>query len=62
LFDVTFLLNDEEKEGNTMLQTLEVGKEEELEIRIKQTKKGENIIIALPQRPIGKSKWKQLKR
>jgi CRISPR-associated endonuclease Csn1 len=55
LFDVTFLLNDEEKEGNTMLQTLEVGKEEELEIRIKQTKKGENIIIALPQ----KTNWKK---
>jgi len=55
LFDVIFLLDDEEKEGNTMLQTLEVDKEEELEIRIKQTKKGENIIIALPQ----KTNWKK---
>lgn len=55
LFNVIFLLDDEEKEGNTMLQTLEAGKDEELEIRIKQTKKGENIIIALPQ----KTNWKK---
>ena len=55
LFEVTFLLDDEEKEGTTILQTLEIGKEEELEIRIKQTKKGENIILALPQ----KTNWKK---
>ncbi|MDP1811555.1 MAG: HNH endonuclease domain-containing protein [Sediminibacterium sp.] len=55
LFAVTFLLNDEEKEGTTILQNLEIGKEEELEIRIKQTKIGENIIIALPQ----KTNWKK---
>ena len=55
IFDVSFLLDDEEKEGTTMLQSLEAGKEEELEIRIKQTKKGENIVIALPQ----KSNWKK---
>jgi len=55
LFDITFLLNDEEKEGTTMLQNLEIDKEEELEIRIKQTKKGENIIVALPQ----KTNWKK---
>lgn len=55
LFNVSFLLDDEEKEGTTMLQSLEIGKEEELEIRIKQTKKGENIIVALPQ----KTNWKK---
>lgn len=55
LFEVTFLLDDIEKEGTTMLQTLEAGKEEELEIRIKQTKKGEIIILALPQ----KTNWKK---
>ena len=55
LFNVTFLLDDEEKEGTTMLQSLEIGKEEELEIRIKQTKNGENIIVALPQ----KTNWKK---
>ena len=55
LFEVIFLLDDEEKEATTMLQGLEVGKEEELEIRIKQTKKGENIILALPQ----KTNWKK---
>lgn len=55
LFDITFLLDDEEKEGSTLLQTLEVGKEEELEIRIKQTKAGENIFLALPQ----KTNWKK---
>lgn len=55
LFDIAFLLDDEEKEGTTMLQSLEIGKEEELEIRIKQTKKGENIIVALPQ----KTNWKK---
>ncbi|MCX6151994.1 MAG: type II CRISPR RNA-guided endonuclease Cas9 [Ignavibacteriales bacterium] len=54
-YDVTILLDDEEKEGSTMLQNLEAGKEEELEIRIKQTKKGENIIFALPQ----KTNWRK---
>ncbi len=55
LYEVTFLLDDEEKEGSTLLQTLEAGKEEELEIRIKQTKAGENIVLALPQ----KTNWKK---
>jgi CRISPR-associated endonuclease Csn1 len=55
LFAVSFLLDEEEKEAITMLQNLEVGKEEELEIRIKQTRKGENIILALPQ----KTNWKK---
>lgn len=55
IFSITFLFDDEEKEGSTMLQTLEKGKEEELEIRIKQTKSGENIILALPQ----KTNWKK---
>ncbi|MCL5028008.1 MAG: type II CRISPR RNA-guided endonuclease Cas9 [Bacteroidetes bacterium] len=54
-YDVTILFNDEEKEGSTILQNLETGKEEELEIRIKQTKKGENIILALPQ----KTNWRK---
>jgi CRISPR-associated endonuclease Csn1 len=55
LYEITFLLDDEEKEGTTSLQTLEAGKEEELEIRIKQTKNGESIALALPQ----KTNWKK---
>jgi CRISPR/Cas system Type II protein with McrA/HNH and RuvC-like nuclease domain len=55
LFNITFLFDDREKEGTTILQNLEVDKEEELEIRIKQTKNGENIIVALPQ----KTNWKK---
>ena len=54
-YDVTISLDDEEKEGSTILQNLEAGKEEELEIRIKRTKKGENIILALPQ----KTNWRK---
>lgn len=54
-YDVTFLLENEEKVGSTVLQNLEPGNEEELEIRIKQTKKGENIILALPQ----KTNWRK---
>ena len=54
-YDVTVLLDDEEKEGSTILQNLEVGKEEELEIRIKQTRKEENIVFALPQ----KTNWRK---
>ncbi|MHB8336038.1 MAG: type II CRISPR RNA-guided endonuclease Cas9 [Ignavibacteriaceae bacterium] len=47
-YDITISLDNEEKEGSTILQNLEAGKEEELEIRIKQTKKGESIVFALP--------------
>ncbi len=54
-YDVTILLGEEEKEGTTMLQNLEAGKEEELEIRIKQTKKGETIVFGLPQ----KTNWRK---
>jgi len=55
IFNITIVFEDEEKEGTTFLQNLETGKEEELEIRIKQTKKGENIIFALPQ----KTNWRK---
>ena len=54
-FDVAILLDEEEKVGSTILQNLEKDKEEELEIRIKQTKKGENIVFALPQ----KTNWRK---
>ncbi len=54
-YDITILLEDEEKVGSTILQNLEVGKEEELEIRIKRTKKGESIVFALPQ----KTNWRK---
>ncbi|MDR2814621.1 MAG: hypothetical protein LBB79_08240 [Prevotellaceae bacterium] len=56
-YDVTVLLDDEEKEGQTELQNLEekIGQEEELEIRIKQTKTGKTITFALPQ----KSNWRK---
>jgi CRISPR/Cas system Type II protein with McrA/HNH and RuvC-like nuclease domain len=56
-YDVTILLDNEEKEGQTELQNLEekVGQEEELEIRVKRTKNGETITIALPQ----KSNWRK---
>ena len=54
-YDVTISLDDVEKEGSTILQNLEAGKEEELEIRIKQTKKGENIVFTLPQ----KTNWRK---
>jgi CRISPR/Cas system Type II protein with McrA/HNH and RuvC-like nuclease domain len=56
-YDVTILLDNEEKEGQTELQNLEekLGQEEELEIRIKRTKTGETITFALPQ----KSNWRK---
>ena len=56
-YDVVILLDEKEIEGQTELQNLgeKVGQEEELEIRIKQTKKGESITIALPQ----KSDWRK---
>jgi CRISPR-associated endonuclease Csn1 len=54
-YDVTVLLDDEEKTGSTILQILENDKEEELEIRIKQTKKGEVVTFALPQ----KTSWRK---
>ena len=54
-FDIAILLYDEQKEGSTMLQALEAGKEEELEIRIKHSKSGENITFALPQ----KTNWRK---
>jgi hypothetical protein len=56
-FDVTILLDDEEKKGQTELQQLKekVGQTEELEIRIEQTKTGEKVTFALPQ----KSNWRK---
>ncbi|MCW5909419.1 MAG: hypothetical protein KIT62_00005 [Cyclobacteriaceae bacterium] len=58
-YNVTIILDDEEIEGETELQNLEdkVGKEEELEIRIKRNKKGEttSVIFALPQ----KTNWRK---
>ncbi|MDR2511921.1 MAG: hypothetical protein LBC89_05630, partial [Bacteroidales bacterium] len=58
-FDVTFILDDEEKEGQTELQNLgeKINEVEELEIRIRRNKKGEetSIVIALPQ----KSNWRK---
>ncbi|MDR0603268.1 MAG: type II CRISPR RNA-guided endonuclease Cas9 [Bacteroidales bacterium] len=56
-FDITILLDEEEVEGQTELQHLEekVGHIEELEIRIKQTKNGETVTIASPQ----KSNWRK---
>ncbi|HRK00732.1 MAG TPA: type II CRISPR RNA-guided endonuclease Cas9 [Ignavibacteria bacterium] len=54
-YDITVNLNNEEINGTTTLQTLEAGKEEELEIRIKRTKKGEDISFTLPQ----KTNWRK---
>ncbi|WP_165023592.1 type II CRISPR RNA-guided endonuclease Cas9 [Dysgonomonas sp. ZJ279] len=57
-FDVIISLNDEEIQGSTMLQNLKEkeGKEEELEIRIRRTKKGvSSVIVALPQ----KTNWRK---
>jgi len=56
-FDITISMNDLEIQGSTMLQNLKEkeGKVEELEIRIKRTKKGETVIIALPQ----KTNWRK---
>ena len=56
-FDVIVSLNDEKIQGSTKLQNLKEkeGEEEELEIRIKKSKKGENIVIALPK----KTNWRK---
>lgn len=58
-YKVTITLGDEEIEGETELQNLDdkVGKEEDLEIRIKRNKKGEttSVIFALPQ----KTNWRK---
>ena len=52
-------LEDEEKEGKTKLQNLQekIGQEEELEIRIRRNKKGEetSVEFVLPQ----KSNWRK---
>ncbi|MBP5366280.1 MAG: type II CRISPR RNA-guided endonuclease Cas9 [Bacteroidales bacterium] len=57
VFDVTVLDDEKEINGTTMLQNLDekVNSEIELEIRIKRTKKGENISFALPQ----KTNWRK---
>ena len=57
VFDVVVLDNEKEICGTTMLQNLDekVNSEVELEIRIKRTKKGENITFALPQ----KTNWRK---
>jgi len=54
---VKIKLDDEEKEGKTKLQNLQEGQEEELEIRIKRNKKGEetSVEFALPQ----KTNWRK---
>ncbi|MDR2409842.1 MAG: type II CRISPR RNA-guided endonuclease Cas9 [Bacteroidales bacterium] len=58
-YDVTIMLNNEEKEGSTMLQNLKEkeGQEEELEIRIKKNKDGEetSVVFALPH----KTNWRK---
>jgi hypothetical protein len=58
-YNITITLGDEEIEGETELQNLDdkVGKEEDLEIRIKRNKKGEttSVIFALPQ----KTNWRK---
>jgi CRISPR-associated endonuclease Csn1 len=57
--DVTIRYDDEELEGETELQNLKEkeGQEEELEIRIKRTKKGEvtSVVFTLPQ----KTNWRK---
>ncbi len=55
IFNITIAIDGKEIEGSTSLQNLEPDKEEELEIRIKRTIKGENIIFALPQ----KTNWRK---
>ena len=57
MFDVVVLDDDKEICGTTTLQNLDekVNSEIELEIRIKRTKKGENITFALPQ----KTNWRK---
>jgi len=58
-FDVTIELDGEEKEGKTKLQNFQekIGQEEELEIRIRRNKKGEetSVEFALPQ----KTSWRK---
>ncbi len=58
-YNATIKFNEEELEGETELQNLEekIGKEEELEIRIKRNSKGEttSVIFALPQ----KTNWRK---
>lgn len=56
-YDVAILLEGELLEGVTELQNLKEkeGQEEELEIRIKRTKKGEAVTFALPQ----KTNWRK---
>lgn len=58
-YNITIILDTEEIEGETELQNFEekIGKEEELEIRIKRNKKGEttSVIFALPQ----KTNWRK---
>ena len=57
MFDVVVLNDEQEIFGTTMLQNLgeKINTEIELEIRIKRTKKGENITFALPQ----KTNWRK---
>ena len=57
MFDVVVLDDDNEICGTTILQNLDekVNSEIELEIRIKRTKKGENVTFALPQ----KTNWRK---
>lgn len=57
LFDLIVIDDDKEISGTTTLQNLneKVGSEMELEIRIKRTKKGEDITFALPQ----KTNWRK---
>lgn len=56
-FNVTVLIDDEKLEGETELQNLseKINQEEELEIRIKQSKNGKKITFALPQ----KTNWRK---
>lgn len=57
MFNIVVLNDEQEIEGTTVLQNLseKVNSEIELEIRIKRTKKGENITFALPQ----KTNWRK---
>lgn len=57
IYNVIVVDKDKEIEGTTKLQTLseKIGDEIELEIRIKRTKKGKNIVFALPQ----KTNWRK---
>lgn len=57
IYNITVLEDDIEIEGTTKLQNLldKIGAEIELEIRVKRTKKGDNISFALPQ----KTNWRK---